>query len=63
MNSTVLPGINIGDNVIIGAGSVVTRDIPSNSIAVGHPCKVIREKTPYIGELKGKTYGLKDLQK
>ena len=33
---------NIGDNVTIGAGSVVTKDIPSNSIAVGNPCKVIK---------------------
>ena len=39
---TILPGVIIGDNVTIGAGSVVTRDIPSNSVAVGNPCKVIR---------------------
>ena len=39
----VNPGITIGDNVVIGSGSVVTKDIPSNSIAVGNPCKVIRE--------------------
>ena len=38
----VLPGVTIGDNVVIGAGSVVTRDIPSNSVAVGNPCRVIR---------------------
>lgn len=38
----VLPGITIGDNCVIGAGSVVTRSIPSNSLAVGNPCKVIR---------------------
>ncbi|MFV0305065.1 MAG: acyltransferase [Moheibacter sp.] len=47
-NSVVLPGVQIGDNVIIGAGSVVTKDIPSNSIAVGNPCKVIKQKEPYI---------------
>lgn len=41
----VNPGITIGDNVVIGSGSVVTKDIPSNSIAVGNPCKVIRELT------------------
>ena len=40
---SVLPGITIGDNVVIGAGSIVTKDIPSNTIAVGNPCKVIRE--------------------
>lgn len=39
---TILPGVTIGDNATIGAGSVVTRDIPSNSIAVGNPCKVIK---------------------
>ena len=39
---TILPGVIIGDNVTIGAGSVVTQDIPSNSVAVGNPCKVIR---------------------
>lgn len=47
-NSVVLPGVKIGNNVVIGAGSVVTRDIPSNSIAVGNPCKVIKEKEPYL---------------
>ena len=41
-NTVVLPGITIGDNSIIGAGSVVTKDIPSNVIAVGNPCKVLR---------------------
>ena len=39
---TILPGVTIGDNVSIGAGSVVVKDIPSNSIAVGNPCKVIK---------------------
>lgn len=38
----VLPGITIGDNCVIGAGSVVTKDIPANSLAVGNPCKVIK---------------------
>ncbi len=46
-NSVVLPGVEIGDNVIIGAGSVVTKDIPSNTVAVGNPCRVIKEKPPY----------------
>ncbi len=44
-NVTVLPGVTIGDNVIIGAGSVVTKDIPSGVIAVGSPCRVLREIT------------------
>lgn len=39
----VLPGVTIGDNVIIGAGSIVTKDIPSNVIAYGIPCRVINE--------------------
>ena len=39
----VLPGVTIGDNVVIGAGSVVTKDLPSNVVAVGNPCKVLRE--------------------
>lgn len=41
-NSTILPGVTIGDNAIIGAGSVVTKDIPENMIAVGCPARVIR---------------------
>ncbi|KGJ50449.1 hypothetical protein KD33_00060 [Clostridium sp. NCR] len=36
------PGVTIGDNVVIGSGSVVTKDIPSNCVAVGNPCKVIK---------------------
>lgn len=39
----VLPGVTIGDNCVIGAGSVVTRDIPANSLAVGNPCRPIRK--------------------
>ena len=42
----VMPGVTIGDNSVIGAGSVVTKDIPANVIAVGNPCRVLRE----IGE-------------
>ena len=42
---SVMPGVTIGDNVVIGAGSVVTKDIPSNVVAVGNPCKVLREIT------------------
>ena len=40
-----MPGVTIGNNVVIGAGSVVTKDIPDNSIAVGNPCRVIRTIT------------------
>lgn len=44
--AVVMPGVTIGDNSVIGAGSVVTRDIPANVVAVGNPCRVLRE----IGE-------------
>lgn len=44
-NVTVCPGVTIGDNCVIGAGSVVTRDIPANSLAVGTPCRVLRQIT------------------
>lgn len=40
---TILPGVSIGSNVTIGAGSVVTRDIPDGVVAVGNPCRVIRK--------------------
>lgn len=39
---TITPGVSIGDNSIIGAGSVVTRNIPANVVAVGNPCRVVR---------------------
>ena len=42
----IMPGVTIGDNTVIGAGSVVTRDIPAGVVAVGNPCRVMRE----IGE-------------
>lgn len=42
----ILPGVNIGDNTVIGAGSVVTKDIPANVVAFGNPCRVVRK----IGE-------------
>ncbi|MBN2857342.1 MAG: hypothetical protein JXN63_02965 [Candidatus Delongbacteria bacterium] len=49
-NSTVLDGVKIGNNCIIGAGSVVTKSIPDNSIAVGNPCRVIKELQSNIKE-------------
>lgn len=42
-NVIILPGVSIGDNSVIGAGSVVTKDIPENSVAIGNPCKVIKK--------------------
>lgn len=53
----IVPGVQIGDNTVIGAGSVVTKDIPANVVAVGNPCRVLRE----IGE-HDKTYYFKDLK-
>ncbi|MBD7970107.1 sugar O-acetyltransferase [Paenibacillus gallinarum] len=41
--AVILPGVKIGDNTVIGAGSVVTKDIPANVVAVGNPCRVLRE--------------------
>lgn len=38
----ILPGVTIGDNVVVGAGSVVTKDLPSDVVAVGNPCRVLR---------------------
>lgn len=43
VNAVILPGVHIGDEVVIGAGSIVTKDIESNSLAVGNPARVIRK--------------------
>ena len=42
-NVTVVPGVTIGSNVVVGAGSVVTKDIPDNVVVAGNPARVIRE--------------------
>jgi len=44
-NVTVNPGVTIGDNTVIGSGSVVTKDIPANGLAMGSPCRVVRQIT------------------
>ena len=51
----IMPGVTIGDNTVIGAGSVVTKDIPANVVAVGNPCRILRE----IGE-HDRTYYFRD---
>lgn len=51
-NCTVLKGVTIGDNCFIAAGSIVTRDIPSNSIAAGIPCRVITTIEKYYSKRK-----------
>ena len=53
----ILPGITIGDNTVIGAGSVVTKDLPANVVAVGNPCRILRE----IGE-RDKVYYYRNLK-
>ncbi|MCM1543932.1 MAG: sugar O-acetyltransferase [Ruminococcus sp.] len=52
----ILPGVSIGNNTVIGAGSVVTKDIPANVVAVGNPCRVMREISEHDEEFyfKGK---------
>ncbi len=60
----ILPGVTVGDNVVIGAGSVVTKDLPSNVVAVGNPCRILREinahdRTYYF---KNKKIDYSDLQ-
>ena len=52
VDAILMPGVTIGDNVIIGAGVVVTRDIPSNSVAVGVPARVIKSITQYVEDNK-----------
>ena len=42
-NAIILPGVTIGDEVIVGSGAVVTKDVPSNSIVAGNPAKIIKE--------------------
>ena len=57
----VLPGVKIGDNSVIGAGSVVTKDIPSNVVAVGNPCRVLREIGEHDRQYYYKDRKIKDL--
>ena len=53
-NAILMPGITIGDSVIVGAGAVVTKNVPSNTIVAGNPAKIIREgiETTKFGQLK-----------
>ena len=55
--AVILPGVHIGDNTVIGAGSIVTKDIPANVVALGNPCRVLRE----INE-RDREYYYKDLR-
>jgi acetyltransferase-like isoleucine patch superfamily enzyme len=57
--SIILPGVRIGDHSIVGAGAVVTKDVPPNSLVVGNPASVIRSdiETTYWGRLKESSNG------
>lgn len=60
--ATIMPGVKIGSNCIIGAGAVVTRDIPDNSVAVGVPAKVIKTAEDYFEKAKAESLHLGHLQ-
>jgi len=52
LKATILPGVTIGNRVIIGAGAVVTKDIPDNSVAVGVPARVVKMVDEYLEDAK-----------
>lgn len=51
----IMPGVKIGNRCIVGAGSIVTKDIPDNSVAVGVPCRVIKSVDDYLEQMKAKS--------
>ncbi len=55
----IVPGITIGDNTVIGAGSIVTKDIPDNVVAVGNPCRILREVSEHDREFFFKNHKVK----
>jgi acetyltransferase-like isoleucine patch superfamily enzyme len=58
----ILPGVKIGNRCIIGAGSVVNKSIPDNSVAVGNPCKVVRTTDEYLEKIKPLSLGIGHLK-
>ena len=58
--AVILPGVTIGDHSVIGAGSVVTKDIPAGVVAVGNPCRVLREIGPHDEEYYFKVRRIKE---
>lgn len=61
-NVLIMPGVNIGSKVVIGAGAVVTRDIPDNSVAVGVPARVIKTADQYLDKLQQESLHLGHLK-
>lgn len=61
-NAMIMPGVTIGDRVVIGAGAIVTKDIPSNSVAVGVPAKVIKTADEYLEKIKKESLHLGNLK-
>lgn len=61
-NVIILPGVTIGDKVVIGAGAVVSRDIPSNSVAVGVPARVIKTADEYFEKIQRESLHLGHLK-
>ncbi|MBQ1009737.1 acyltransferase [Micromonospora sp. M51] len=57
VRSIIMPGVRIGDRCIIGAGSVVTRDVPGGSVAAGVPARVLRSTDEYLTAMKAKSLG------
>ena len=62
VHTVILPGVKIGNNVIIGAGSVVTKDIPDNSVAAGTPARVIKSSQEYLEKAKQESLHLGHLK-
>lgn len=58
----ILPGVKIGNRCVIGAGSIVNRDIPDNSVAVGNPCKVVKTSDELLSKLKSNSLGIGHLK-
>lgn len=61
INAIIMPGVNIGDNVVIGSGSVVTRDIAANSVAAGVPARVVRSLDDYQAKALARGLHLRSL--
>lgn len=62
MNTMILPGVRIGNNCIIGAGSIVSKDIPDNSVAVGTPARVIKTLDEYFEKIQKESLHLGHLK-